>query len=83
MYGSSDSEKRELAADVAASGALALQGLWAVGTCVDPDVDHTRSLQAGEVLGRAVAGAAAKARSAANARAFANAGLGDAAGTPG
>lgn len=38
-----------------ASGALPLRGLWAAGTCVDPRVDHDRSLEAGMAVGRVVA----------------------------
>jgi thioredoxin reductase len=38
-----------------ASGALSLPGLWATGTCVDPDVDHARSLAAGRAVGGRVA----------------------------
>lgn len=42
-----------------ASGALPLPGLWAAGTCVDPRVDHDRSLEAGMAVGRVVAAALA------------------------
>ncbi len=42
-----------------ASGALPLRGLWAAGTCVDPRVDHDRSLEAGMAVGRVVASALA------------------------
>jgi glycerol-3-phosphate dehydrogenase len=38
-------------------GALSLAGLWAAGTCVEPSVDHERSLEAGTVVGRTIAGA--------------------------
>jgi bacterioferritin-associated ferredoxin len=48
-----------MAAD--ATGALVLAGLWAAGTCVDPRVDHDRSLAAGAAAGDAVAKAAANA----------------------
>ncbi len=40
-----------------ASGALPLPTLWAAGTCVDPRVDHDRSLAAGTAIGRVVAAA--------------------------
>jgi glycerol-3-phosphate dehydrogenase len=36
-------------------GAMAMPDLWAAGTCVDPRVDHDRSLAAGIAVGRAVA----------------------------
>ena len=38
-----------------ASGSLPLRSLWATGTCVDPRVDHDRSLEAGTTTGRSVA----------------------------
>jgi hypothetical protein len=37
------------------TGALPLPGLWATGTCVEPRVNHERSLAAGRELGAAVA----------------------------
>jgi hypothetical protein len=37
-----------------ASGALALGGLWAAGTCVLPDVDHSTSLAAGLAVAGAI-----------------------------
>src|SRR5581483_1030960 len=36
-------------------GATPLEGVWAVGTCVAPDVDHVASLEAGMRLGKLVA----------------------------
>ncbi|MBA2718352.1 MAG: FAD-dependent oxidoreductase [Chloroflexi bacterium] len=42
-----------------ASGALPLPRLWAAGTCVDPRIDHDRSLDAGMAVGRVVAAALA------------------------
>jgi hypothetical protein len=44
-----------VAAPADARGALPLPGLWAAGTCVEPRVDHDRSLAAGERVGAAVA----------------------------
>ena len=44
-------ERPGVAAPVAADGSLSLAGLWAVGTCVEPDVDHGASLAAGLDLG--------------------------------
>lgn len=40
-----------------ASGALPLPALWAAGTCVEPRVDHDRSLEAGTAVGHVVAAA--------------------------
>lgn len=39
------------------SGALSLPNLWAAGTCVDPRVDHDRSLAAGIAVGQAIVAA--------------------------
>ncbi|HET9083826.1 MAG TPA: FAD-dependent oxidoreductase [Candidatus Limnocylindrales bacterium] len=41
-------------APVDSIGALPMPGLWAVGTCVTPDVDHSGSLVAGGALAKAV-----------------------------
>jgi len=40
------------------SGALPLPGLWAAGTCVDPRVDHDRSVASGTAVARALVAAA-------------------------
>jgi glycerol-3-phosphate dehydrogenase len=48
-------ERPGVPAPVDANGALPLSGLWAVGTCVAPDVDHGTSLEAGRALGARVA----------------------------
>jgi hypothetical protein len=45
-----------------ASGALPLANLWAAGTCVDPRVDHDRSLAAGIAVGHAIVEAGLRAR---------------------
>jgi hypothetical protein len=47
-------ERPGVAAPVDPSGALPLGGLWAAGTCVVPDVDHSASLAAGQAVGGAV-----------------------------
>ncbi|HET7029460.1 MAG TPA: FAD-dependent oxidoreductase [Candidatus Limnocylindrales bacterium] len=43
-------ERPGIPAPVDATGALALPGLWAAGTCVTPDIDHTTSLAAGTAI---------------------------------
>jgi glycerol-3-phosphate dehydrogenase len=43
------------------SGALPRRDLWAAGTCVDPRIDHDRSLTEGTAVGRVVAAALARA----------------------
>jgi hypothetical protein len=48
-------ERPGVPAPVDANGALPLSGLWAVGTCVAPDIDHGTSLEAGRALGARVA----------------------------
>ena len=52
-------ERPGVPAPVDARGALALPGLWAAGTCVTPEVDHTASLAAGAADADAVVSAAA------------------------
>ena len=47
-------ERPGIPAPVDAGGALPVAGLWATGTCVEPDVDHAGSLAAGTALGRAL-----------------------------
>jgi len=42
-------------APVGPDSATPLSGLWAIGTCVRPDVDHIESLSAGMVLGMQLA----------------------------
>jgi len=44
------------------SGALPLPNLWAAGTCVDPRVEHDRSLTAGIAVGRAIVTAGLRSR---------------------
>ncbi|MFL5710946.1 MAG: FAD-dependent oxidoreductase [Chloroflexota bacterium] len=47
-------ERPGVPAPVDATGALPMPGLWAAGTCVAPDVDHTGSLDAGTTVAEAL-----------------------------
>jgi thioredoxin reductase len=42
-------------APVDSNGATSLSGLWAMGTCVHPDIDHGESITDGLVLGTRLA----------------------------
>jgi glycerol-3-phosphate dehydrogenase len=55
-------ERPGVPAPVGLDGALPLPGLWAAGTCVDPDVDHRGSLAAGIAVARSVQAGLASAR---------------------
>ena len=47
-------ERPGVPAPVDATGALPMPGLWAAGTCVMPDVDHSRSLADGQAVADAL-----------------------------
>jgi hypothetical protein len=47
-------ERPGVSAPVDGMGALPMPGLWAVGTCVTPDVDHSASLVAGGAVAKSV-----------------------------
>jgi hypothetical protein len=47
-------ERPGVPAPVDGMGALPMPGLWAVGTCVTPDVDHSASLVAGGAVAKSV-----------------------------